>query len=92
MTSLPWIILYSFTVFDHIDNTLKYAELRVLTICIMYLPIATDPIIFLGFSTKGKVAVMAVLKRRGPTVVPATDRPTMSVAPQRLNASRVSSV
>ncbi|XP_045156969.2 uncharacterized protein LOC123523348 isoform X2 [Mercenaria mercenaria] len=70
MTSFPWIIVYAFTVYDEIENSSHYAEVRILTMSIMYLPIASDPIIFLAFSTKGRKAIRAILKRNWNTVVP----------------------
>jgi hypothetical protein len=63
MTSFPWIILYAFTAYDHIENTLNYAEGRILTSAILYIPIATDPMIFLSFSTKGRQAIRTIFRR-----------------------------
>lgn len=70
LTSFPWIILYAFTVYDQIENSSNYAEVRILTMSILYLPIASDPIIFLTFSTKGRTAIRAILKKNRPTVTP----------------------
>lgn len=68
LTSFPWIILYAFTVYDQIENSSNYAEVRILTMSILYLPIASDPIIFLAFSTKGRAAIRTIIRRNRATV------------------------
>ena len=78
LTSFPWIILYAITAYDHIESSLNYAEGRILTMAIMYIPIASDPMIFLSFSTKGRQAIRTIFKKGRATVNPLPKTVTMT--------------
>ena len=68
--SIPWLAIYMYFINTHESENNVHSELRILAMSIMYVPIALDPLIFLGFSTKGRKAIQSLFRKHQAHVQP----------------------